>query len=68
MRKRIPPHPGWPPHLAQYRLDDWAHEAAPRLAWALARWDHWQQHREDLPQVSPIDLLRERRSARLAAP
>ena len=63
MRKRIPPRPVWPPQLAEFRPGDWVD----RFHWSMARWAYWQEHREELPDVDPIELLRERREARLNA-
>lgn len=64
MRRRRPAVSPWPPHLADFAAEDWVDE----YHWRMARWDWYKAHPKLRGQVNPIELLRERREARLAAP
>jgi len=63
MRKKIPPAPGFPPELASFTPADWVD----RYHWAVARWEYWHAHEELHDVIDPIELLRQRREARLSA-
>lgn len=63
MRRREQPRNGFPPSLAVFSADGWVD----RYHWAMARWEYWKAHRAELRDVDPIELLRERREARLEA-
>jgi hypothetical protein len=63
MRRRQPPREYWPPYLAEFDPAQWVD----RYHWAMARWEYWKAHPQLHEVVSPIDLLCERREARLEA-
>jgi hypothetical protein len=63
MKRRQPPVAHFPPHLADFAPGDWVD----RYHWAMARWEYWQAHPELAEVVDPVELLRERREARLAS-
>ena len=64
MRRKRPPVEHFPPHLERFVDADWVD----RFAWAEARWEWYRAHPELHDVVDPIELLRERRSARLETP
>jgi hypothetical protein len=63
VRRRRRPVAVFPPHLADFAPGDWVD----RYHWTLARWEWYREHPELAEIVDPIELLRERREARLAS-
>jgi hypothetical protein len=63
MRRRALPAPGFPPELAAYDPALWIDQTQ----WAWARCAYWRDHPEVQPFIDPVELLAERRAARLAA-
>jgi hypothetical protein len=63
MKRKALPAPGFPPDLAAYDLAMWLDP----VQWHFARWEYWQAHPEIQPHVDPVELLRVRLQARIAA-
>lgn len=60
MKRKAKPVASFPPELEAYDPAAWVD----RYHWTLARWEHWQKHRDELPHVDPIQLIKARHDAR----
>jgi hypothetical protein len=63
VRRKAAPAPGFPPELESFDPAAWVDE----YHWRVARWDYWHEHPEVQSFIDPIELLRQRREARLRA-
>lgn len=59
-RRNRAPDP-FPPSLRVYDPAAWADE----FAFRMARWNYWREHQAEMPGVDPVQLLIDRREARL---
>jgi hypothetical protein len=61
VKRRVRPAEHFPPHLQDFAPADWVD----RYHWAMARWEWWREHPGLHDVVDPLELLRERREARI---